>query len=309
MRRTLAILAIASSGCLLEFDERLVQLQVVCERPGIIRCYGFDDPADLELRTGGEFTSDPACRDEECTQHVTDEIVSGTGAVRFEIAPGSDGPPIFELNFADDLSRHVGEGESLYVQWRQRMSADFIREFPSTDDRTANWWQMQLGAGDREGTEVDMCTSVDVGLAQDTRFMGPSMWVGCDERTELEEYVEETSDVLLQTGPDARCLYSDPTVPPCVAYEPDRWTAYQVQVEIDTWQNTHIRMWMVDPPGPRRVVFDSVVAVPAATGDALGKIWLGPQMYFRDTAGDYPSGFTWYDNLVISTEEIPDPDL
>ena len=40
-------LALLISGCLLEFDERLVQLDVVCERPGVIRCYGFDDPMDL----------------------------------------------------------------------------------------------------------------------------------------------------------------------------------------------------------------------------------------------------------------------
>jgi hypothetical protein len=305
-------LALLLGGCLLEFDERLVQLDVVCERPGVIRCYGFDDPMDLEARIG--MQDDPACEDGACTQIVTDEIVSGTGAVRFEIASGSEGPPLFFLNFADDLSRHVGEGEHLYVQWRQRMSAEMLREFAGLDEGRPYWLQVQVGEGDRsDGTITDRCTTTDVAVAQNTRYMGPMMWIGCaGGMLLLEEVVEGTSEILLQNGEDAQCLYSDPTVPPCIAYEPDRWTAYQIHVEPGTWQEstTRVRMWMTDPGQRRRMVFDSEqLTVAADPGDAYGKIWIGPSMYNRDASEQHAPAYTWYDNLVISTEEIPDPEL
>ncbi len=36
-------------------------------------------------------------------------------------------------------------------------------------------------------------------------------------------------------------------------------------------------------------------------------LWLGPMSYRRDITEEHPPARTWYDDLIISREEIPDP--
>ena len=58
---------------------------------------------------------------------------------------------------------------------------------------------------------------------------------------------------------------------------------------------------------PRQVpdgVEVAMVAIPTLT---LGKVWLLPYQTGKSSAPAYPTAYTWYDELIVSTSRIDDP--
>lgn len=306
------LVALLTGGCLLEFDEARLGFTRACDSPGVLRCYDFDDEEDLDLRLGGPFMDDPACEDGRCGRIDTQVVASGAGALRLDTASGSGGPPIFPLNFTEDRTG-IAEGEEFFVQWRQRFNAAMMRQFRGIDgfEFAGGWQQIQVTNPDPPGGEQDMCGSVQVIVTQDPRFHGPTMSHGCSSFVAIERVVDNV-DVFLQTGADALCRYADgnPTAPPCIAYPIDEWVTWQLHVSVGRWNepSSSVRLWMVRAGEPRVVVFDSDdLSFAGEESDAFGKVWLGPINYRRDTSEEHPLASTWYDELVISTQELPDP--
>ena len=301
-----------AAGCLLEFDEGLLAFQLACDRPGTLACYDFEDPEDVEAKLGGPPLGDDACEGGACWAVDAGVVASGEGALRLETASGSAGPPIFRMGFAE-VDDPIGEGEEVYVQWRQRFNADMLYAFAGMPgfEFAGGWHQVLLTNPDPPVGEQDQCGSVQVLLGQDPRFHGPSMSHGCADIEAIEEFIEG-ADVLLQTGEDAQCWYNDgnPSAPPCVAYPVDEWTTYQMHVAIGTFgePTSAVRLWIVRPGQPRQMIFDSEgLTLAGSAGEGLGKIWLGPTNWRRDPEESHAPGLTWYDELVISTHELPDP--
>ena len=314
VRRTawLALLA-TGPGCLLEFDPALVAHERACRSDAVLRCYDFEDPDDLTARLGAPSPLETTCDDGACWAQDLDTFFGGTASLRLDTVSGSGGPPILGLNFTDDLVA-IGEGQEVFVQWRQRFAPEMMHRFVGTDgyEFAEGWLQLLLTDPDPPGGGVqDMCGAVQVRVGQDPRWHGPVMSHGCADPTALEENVEDL-DVLLQTGPDAVCLYNggNPMSPPCVSYPAGEWTTYQLHVAIGTYgaSDSAIRLWMVSPGRERSMIFDSDdVPLAGPPGGGLGKVWLGPLNYRRDSTEGHAPAQTWYDDLVISREELPDP--
>jgi hypothetical protein len=144
------------------------------------------------------------------------------------------------------------------------------------------------------------------------------------------------SQYLLQNGPPpptgAYCLWnSSYTDPPCAIYKANQWMTFQIHVHIGTWYTNNgvykhdsaMQMWVANEGQPSRLVLDFSptslddgakgydLASSLYTGlnrfAPYGKIWLLPYMTNRDTSITAPVAYTWYDELIISTQRIADP--
>jgi hypothetical protein len=51
----------------------------------------------------------------------------------------------------------------------------------------------------------------------------------------------------------------------------------------------------------------NLTAASSAEDLKFGKIWLLPYDTGKDPSQDHPTGFTWYDELIISRTQIADP--
>lgn len=292
-----------------------------CAAPGVIRCFGFDDDVETSIHVKPPW-GETAKRGAVDTQVKA----SGRGSLRFVIPPntGADTSGNFSLNFADDLTQQFGAGEEFYVQWRQRFSPEFL----DTVYKGANGWkQVIIGEGDRPGFVANSCTQLEI-VVQNTEQRGfPQMYHSCGGKDgnyePLQRWNEALNDIMLQQG-DVTCTYRDQKKPPCFAYVANEWMTFQVHVKIGTWyQNNRVyrhdsivQLWVAREGKPSKLVIDfrpkSLQGGYDLANDQpgtakYGKIWLLPYNTNKSPTQVHPTGYTWYDELVISKAKIADP--
>jgi hypothetical protein len=110
------------------------------------------------------------------------------------------------------------------------------------------------------------------------------------------------------------------TGPDCFSLEADEWFTVQTMIRIGTWQpnraadgppNSHVTVWAAREGQPQRVIIDTDTHLngpePSLAGHKYGKIWLLPFMTAKDKSEQHPAGHVWYDELIVSTKFIADP--
>jgi hypothetical protein len=135
-----------------------------------------------------------------------------------------------------------------------------------------------------------------------------------------------SSDFKLQNArPDPYCLYSQGhTEPPtyfpptgnCFGYAADEWMTFQVHVIIgprvgDEFQASRVQLWIAREGRASEPAIDwgpyNLSAGSAAENQRYGKIWLLPYNTDKDPSATYATTYTWYDELIVSTQPIADP--
>jgi hypothetical protein len=237
---------------------------------------------------------------------------SGTGSLRFEI-PSNSGPDTsgsFWLNFRDDFSAQYGEGGEFYIQWRQRFSPEFLNtEFPGG----GGWKQFIVGEGDRPGATAYSCTQLEIVVNNPYHLGSPAMYHSCGGKDGQYEGLFRTESAR---------------------YYPDEWMTFQLHVKIGTWYkndglyhgDSTIQLWVAREHQPSKLMVELSpepatlfgMQIPGTgTGYDLansnpdakyGKLWLLPYNTNKDPSASHPTAYTWYDELIISTKRIPDPE-
>src|SRR5262249_47791123 len=126
-------------------------------------------------------------------------------------------------------------------------------------------------------------------------------------------------------GPSPFCLHSQGDINPptyfppagnCIGYFPNEWMTFQVRIKTgprvnDEWVNSYVTLWIGREGEPSQVAIDwgpyNLTAGSLADDMRFGKIWLLPYDTGKDDSQDHPTGFTWYDELIISRSQIADP--
>jgi hypothetical protein len=309
-----------------------------CAASGVIRCFGFDSAAETD-----PHVFPPYGLTEKRGVVVGDVVASGAGSLRFIIPSntGADTSGSFWLEFADDLSVQLGEGEAFFVQWRQRFSPELLE---TAYQGGGGWKQVIVGEGSRPGMTAYSCTDLEVVTVNGYHRGFPGVYHSCGVKDGQYEGLEEPvppSDFLLQNAiRDPGCLYSlrqtGEYVPPCVGYVADQWMTFQLHVAVGTfYQNdghyrhdSTVQLWVGRPGEPSRLVIDYSPRDPVCaamqtsqpacqTGYDLtnggnpdakyGKVWLLPYNTGKDPSQSHPTAYTWFDELVISRERIADP--
>lgn len=289
-----------------------------CSASGVIKCFGFDDAASTD-----PYVYPPSGQTQKLGVVVSDIKASGAGSLRFTIPAnsGSDTSGSFWQNFSNDLSVQIGEGQEFYYQWRQRFSPEFLNTIFAGG---GGWKQSIVGEGDRPGSIAYSCTQLEI-VVQNTLQRGfPQMYHSCgakDGQYQPLDVAVPPTDFALQNAVPG-CLYSTRSVPPCVGYKPNQWMTFQVHVKVGTWykndgvyhNNSTIQLWVAEEGQPSRLVIDRNPAngtgYDIANNDAAakyGKLWLLPYHTGKSSAQTNPTGYVWYDDLIISRNKITDP--
>jgi hypothetical protein len=193
---------------------------------------------------------------------------------------------------------------------------------------------------DNGGLCTSSCTALEV-VVQNVNHRGfPVMYNSCTGSTStqngrtpggtsayypFEEPFGQYDFKLQNAMPAPYCLYSQGKVdggyfPPkgnCFPYVADEWMTFKVKITVgqrtnDYFKGSHVDLWVAREGKPSVHVFDwtwDLAAGPADKGLAFGKVWLLP--YNTNNGGNnnatVAEANTWYDELIVSGQEIPDP--
>lgn len=324
----------------LAYDLRAARASVVdadfaarCAASGVIRCYGFDDLDDLTsghpltLTQPHDGTASriypPAggaqlCTSGQCWALDTTIRSSGAGALRFEFPSSSpaDASGAFRMNFRDDFGDQVGPGEDLWVQYRQRFSPEMMRAFRTISGHLAGFKQSIVGLGDRVGMPpAPRCTAEELVFTQRTPYLGPGFYSGCGFWDSME--FSDGIGIRLQAQGPPYCYWPDDPDDGCFRYVANQWMTFGFHVRIGGWgvhPENRVEVWAAREGEPRVLIFDSQFShpdgYPLHATDAtskIGKVWLTPYHTDKDPTESHPTGWLWYDELIVSRQPIADP--
>ena len=133
-------------------------------------------------------------------------------------------------------------------------------------------------------------------------------------------------DFKMQNGrPAPYCLYSQGQTNPvtyfpptgnCFKYFANEWLTFQVHVKTgprvnDEFTNSFVQLWIAREGQPSELVLDwgpyNLTAGSPGDNETYGKVWLMPYHTGKDSSQVHPTGFTWYDELIISRSKVADP--
>ena len=310
-----------------------------CAAAGVLTCKGFDHANQIAGEWGTNPTATlPGTGGNATTPAIaSDQAASGAGALKFVInsQSGSDGGGAVQVNFSDDLVQLIGASSEFWVSWRQRFNCDFLfNTCPNTDpDDVRNytsgggWKQAIIGVGSVPGTPASSCTALEtVTQATDQRGF-PQMYNSCTGSAShgaFDGFYEAVppSDFKLQNARATPfCLYSasnaDDAFPPngnCVQYYPDEWVAYKVHILTGVrtngeFVNSHVDLYTArDGATSWTQLLNWGPYNLTGTGSlAYGAVWLLPYHTNKSSAQTHPTGNIWYDELLVSTQDIAVP--
>jgi len=297
---------------------------------------GFDSAADI----AGMYGSNSGILS-GATTPVLDASVKASGASSLKFTIPSNSPAdtsgSFFTNFSTDLSAQFSENSEFYVQWRQRFSPEFLNTFYTNSN---GWKQIIISAGDQPGCTASnsasglcktSCTAIETVVQNGAQRGFAQMYNSCTGSTSHGAFnsFEQpfgTFDFKLQNARlSPFCLYSqgntNPTTffPPagnCFGYFPNEWMTFQIRIKTgprvnDEWVNSFVTLWMAREGQPSQPVITwgpyNLSAGSASENLKYGKVWLLPYQTNKSAAQVHPTGFTWYDELIISRTQIADP--
>ncbi len=257
------------------FEER-------CNADGVLHCFGFDTP-QLHGQVSGTAT-------------FTDEIkVSGEGSMHVPMPPSAG---MVIGNVVVDLGATFGEGSSLYMQWRQRFSESY-----TTEDLGGDGVKQVVIYDDQP------CCEVEVAMLNWEYRGFPQFYTNVMQNWFYKDL--GGGDVAWQYNEEEIiCTESDPST--CDKYLPDEWMTFSYEMHIGDWgePNSVIKAAWAPEGKPLKtyVYLDDWEFNQDTPGpdNAFRTAWIGPFSVDR-TAGGNPDAETWYDEFIISTEPIADP--
>ena len=272
--------------------------QARCSAPGVIKCVGFDSTDDFVPGVTIFAAGDGQMR----ATRDTSLKASGNSSLRFEI-PSFSGPDVagyFKGLFGQDF----GPGQTFYVQWRQRFSPEFLIPFEGTSGWKHHIFWHGIGGS---------CT--DVQLVTNHYFWSnyPIMYTACGARGLYTTMPD--GDTGLEQG-DYNCTHrkDDPGEDNCAFYQADQWLTYYYQVSIGDWNqpSSYIQAWVAYEGEPLKQWIDVpnfVINNDSPGSKAFRQVDLTPYMTGKDGSVSHPVAYTWYDELIISSQPIAAPTI
>jgi hypothetical protein len=319
-----------------------------CAASGVLKCVSFDTSADFNQGSGGTQGAwgDPygivppsGTSNYGLATLDTTTYKDGGGSLKFKISAtaGSDVAGAWFTNFKDDRSGQVGEGQDIYVQWRERFTSGYLTTvYQQADSSPAGGWKiMDISAGDKPTCSLAGATSAlcpttcwdfETVIQNTNQHVLPQIYTNCAGPYPYFGLYGSTTNITVQNV--VKCLYPDYDDPPCVKFHADEWMTFQVHIHVGTWNtwSSTLQMWSAREGGASVLIIDcsstaTDKCINGLNGDAangwylynsdtsykFGKIWLVPYHTSRSASFTYTDEYTWIDDLVLSTQPIADP--
>lgn len=291
-----------------------------CNAAGVIKCQGFDNAADYVEQTpnfpadgpygpgGGALTR--LTRD---TSTFASCYQSNCGSARFRVdnGVGGDNPSgSWQVSFPA-----VGNGDTVYIQFRQRFSASAIAD---------------LGGGGWKSIivhhESASCAGVEVTMTNQSYRHVPILYTDCGGG--LTDF-DDGSDVILQYSvayppggvggaDDYYCKYNNGNPlglggNKCAPYLADQWITYDLRITVGTFgsANSTIIGWVTYPGGTRKPFINRTNNnIPQNSPPVAGFNRLTLTNFMTNRGADpntHSQADFWYDELVVSSQPIAVP--
>jgi hypothetical protein len=275
--------------------------QVRCSAPGILVCKGFDNASDFAIAIWPNSGLYPSNNQTGPVEGFQDTAVkaSGNSSLRFEIhgLTGQDPTGFWRQAFGQSF----GQNSTFYVQYRVRFSP----EMTNTD-----WWSLVGAQYKISIIHNSQSTCADTELTTFDRYSDdlPMMYTDCGSRTIVTN--NGIPPYLMQQG-DYNCPYGSISSTNCFIYQPNQWYTFYYKVSIGTWgqANSSIQAWVAPEGQPYKqwINMTSFTLYNAGPGPDYSHITLTNHMTGKNSSVNHPTAYTWYDELIVSTQPIAAP--
>ena len=261
---------------------------------------------------------------------------SGNSSIKFTIPSNSaaNSSGAYWANFSPDLLTQFGGNSDFYVQWRQRFSPEFLNTVYAGG---GGWKQAIIGTGDKPGCTTSTstncsssCTALETVTTQTLQRGFAQMYNSCTGSSVnpppyygFDEPFGSMDFKLQNARPSPFCLYSQlrsgtqfPPTGNCFGYFANEWMTFKVRITTgprvnDVFTNSFVRLWIGREGQPSELAIlwgpYDLAAGPNGENQSYGKVWLLPYNTGKDPSQSHPTAYTWYDELIISTQDIADP--
>lgn len=274
---------------LADFDKR-------CHASGVLVCEGFDS-ADKFRAAKWPASGLYAAADGQLRGTLDTNVkTSGQGSLRFEIPPHS--PANAAGYWRQAIGKEFGSGTTYYLQFRQRFSKEMLKN-PFGD---TTWKQALFHNGSAT------CSEIEIATVQYYHDGFPMMYTDCGARMIATNGGQPP--YLLEQG-DYNCWYGQYNAKSCFMYPADQWITFYYQVSVGHWgkPDSVINAWVaLDGQGYRQwIKIKDFVLRNDHPGQDYDTVTLLTYMTGKSMTINHPTAYTWYDELIVSSEPIAPP--
>ncbi|HKN24323.1 MAG TPA: hypothetical protein VJX72_05695 [Candidatus Acidoferrum sp.] len=272
-----------------DFDAR-------CHAPGVLVCQGFDSPSDFARAKSPGSGLYPAADETIRGTMDTNVKASGKASLRFEIP--SHSPANAAGYWKQNIGREFGEGSTFYVQFRQRFSKEMLK-----NDWGDTSWKQVIFHNSRA-----TCADVELTTGQYYRAGFPIMYTDCGGRMIATN--AGVPPYKLEQG-DYNCWYSQYNAKNCFYYPVGEWVTFYYQISIGHWgkADSNIQAWAaLDGQTYKQwIKMPNFILRNENPGKDYDTVTLLTYMTRKSMLVSHPTAYTWYDDLIVSTEPIAPP--
>ena len=279
-----------------------------CNTPGVIKCRGWDTAAEVVPAVYPAPGLYPAQNGQYYGKFDSTTTASGAGSLRFDVNGGIGAN--MAGNWWESFGREFAAGDTFYIQWRQRFSSEMITHSSWTGQ---GWKQVTV-----HNRSIGSCAGLELTVQNSTFQNFGFMYTDCGGNNVT--YGIPGGDVINQysnaypPGSDGTiyCRYSMFGNPAnkCMFYKPDQWMTFYLRVTIGTFgtPSSTLQAWAGYEGQPliqyvNRTGYRLNLDTPGLGFDVIN---LTPYNSL-DSGNPHSTGYTWYDDLIISTQPIPPP--
>lgn len=262
-----------------------------CHAAGVVKCVGFDKREEI-----APYLNPSA--DGQVHGGLDAEVkASGEGSLRFDI-PSQSGQNSAG-NWNSDLGASFGPGDTFYVQFRQRLDQNLVKENFGGE----GWKQVIIYGHPQPCAHVELAT-------QNIFYRGlPQMFTDCGARGLYTN--GGTPPYLLQQG-DYNCEYGKVSAKDCAVYVADQWLTFYYKVKLGGWgkPESSVEAWIsYEGKSLRKFVNMHNFALNFNDGpaDRFDRIIFTPYDTNKPGNAKHPEAHIWYDELIISKRAIRAP--
>lgn len=270
-----------------------------CAAPGVIVCQGWEDPSAFRRVTEPDSGLYPRLSNGvyKGSQDTT-FMASGHGSLRFEVSGKTSADAAGR--WLQAFGRSFGEGTAFYVQFQQRFSREMLEiDFHSIG---GSWKQVIF--------HHDNATCSDLELTTHQRYHQriPQMYTECGARGVFTNNGEPP--YLIQQG-NYNCWFGRVNSKDCFMYPAEKWITFYYEVAIGHWgkPDSSVRAWVSldGEPYKQWINLPKFVLNNDTPGDDYNHLTLTPYMSGKDPSIAHPTAYTWYDELIVSSQPITYP--
>lgn len=278
-----------------------------CNAAGVLTCEGFDLASDLSPAV---WPNPGLYAAGDGLYHGTFDTsvkASGNGSLRFEILGGTGANSTG--NWRQAFGQSFGAGQKFYVQFRQRFSPEMISL--KSNFGGGGWKQVIFH------NFSSTCAGLEITTNNGYYRNFPQMYTDCGQG--LIEYGNGTDYVLEYSNPyppgsdgTVYCLHSMVGNPAnkCMLYQANQWMTFYYEITIGAWgqPNSTIKAWVGYESAALQQFINKTNHILNQDAPGLGFDYLTLTPY--DTGKDgraHATAYTWYDELIISTQPIAPP--